>query len=158
MKIVALDQRQRHARSEFGADHGLAAAGHAHHDHVQRLHAGVARPWRDGRPRCPLALPKRRSRSALPTTVHPDQRQPGHHRGSGGGFTGDQRFFLGYAQIWRFKEREPALRNQLLTDAHSPGMYRAFVPLTNIDAFYAAFDLKPGDKLYRAPADRVKLW
>jgi predicted metalloendopeptidase len=75
-----------------------------------------------------------------------------------GGFTGDQRFFLGYAQIWRFKEREAALRNQLLTDAHSPGMYRSFVPLTNIDAFYAAFDLKPGDKLYRAPADRVKIW
>ena len=75
-----------------------------------------------------------------------------------GGFTGDQRFFLGYAQIWRFKGREAALRNQLLTDAHSPGIYRSFVPLTNIDAFYAAFDLKPGDKLYRAPADRVKIW
>ena len=50
-----------------------------------------------------------------------------------GGFTGDQRFFLGYAQIWRFKSRDEALRNQLLTDAHSPGFYRAFVPLTNID-------------------------
>jgi len=75
-----------------------------------------------------------------------------------GGFSGDQRFFLGYAQVWRFKEREEALRNQLLTDAHSPGMFRAFVPLTNIDAFYAAFNLQPGDKLYRAPADRVKIW
>jgi predicted metalloendopeptidase len=75
-----------------------------------------------------------------------------------GGFTGDQRFFLGYAQIWRFKSRDEALRNQLLTDAHSPGLYRAFVPLTNIDAFYAAFNLKPGDKLYRAPDDRVKIW
>ena len=75
-----------------------------------------------------------------------------------GGFTGDQRFFLGYAQIWRFKSRDEALRNQLLTDAHSPGFYRAFVPLTNIDAFYAAFNLKPGDKLYRAPEDRVKIW
>ena len=75
-----------------------------------------------------------------------------------GGFTGDQRFFLGYAQIWRFKSRDEALRNQLLTDAHSPGFYRAFVPLTNIDAFYKAFDLKPGDKLYRAPEDRVKIW
>ena len=50
------------------------------------------------------------------------------------------------------------LRNQLLTDTHSPGMLRAFVPLTNIDAFYAAFNLQPGDKLYRAPADRVKIW
>ena len=75
-----------------------------------------------------------------------------------GGFTGDQRFFLGFGQIWRFKSRDEALRNQLLTDAHSPGMFRAFVPLTNIDAFYAAFNLKPGDKLYRAPEDRVKVW
>jgi predicted metalloendopeptidase len=75
-----------------------------------------------------------------------------------GGFTGDQRFFLGYGQIWRFKSRDEALRNQLLTDAHSPGQYRAFVPLTNIDAFYAAFNLKPGDKLYRAPEDRAKIW
>jgi predicted metalloendopeptidase len=75
-----------------------------------------------------------------------------------GGFTGDQRFFLGYAQIWRFKSRDEALRNQLLTDSHSPGYYRAFVPLTNIDTFYTAFNLKPGDKLYRAPADRVKIW
>jgi predicted metalloendopeptidase len=75
-----------------------------------------------------------------------------------GGFSGDQRFFLGYAQVWRFKERDEALRNQLLTDAHSPGVFRAFVPLTNIDAFYAAFNLQQGDKLYRAPADRVKIW
>jgi len=74
------------------------------------------------------------------------------------GFTGDQRFFMGYAQIWRFKERDAALRDQLLTDAHSPGMFRAFIPLTNIDAFYTAFNLQPGDKLYRAPADRVKIW
>ena len=74
------------------------------------------------------------------------------------GFTGDQRFFLGYAQIWRFKSRDEALRNQLLTDAHSPGYYRAFVPLTNIDAFYTAFNLKAGDKLYRAPEERVKIW
>ncbi len=75
-----------------------------------------------------------------------------------GGFTGDQRFFLGYGQVWRYKAREEALRNQLLTDAHSPGLYRAFVPLTNIDAFYTAFNLQPGDKLYRPPAERVKIW
>src|SRR5215475_547241 len=74
------------------------------------------------------------------------------------GFTGDQRFFMGYAQVWRFKERDAALRDQLLTDVHSPGMFRAFIPLTNIDAFYAAFNVQPGDKLYRAPADRVKIW
>ncbi len=74
------------------------------------------------------------------------------------GFTGDQRFFMGWAQVWRFKSREAALRNQLLTDSHSPGMFRAFAPLTNIDAWYDAFDVKPGDKLYRAPEDRVKIW
>ena len=75
-----------------------------------------------------------------------------------GGLSGDQRFFIGFAQIWRYKAREEALRNQLLTDPHSPGIYRAFVPLTNIDAFYAAFNVRPGDRLYRAPEDRVKIW
>jgi len=74
------------------------------------------------------------------------------------GFTGDQRFFMGFAQIWRTKLRDAALRQQLLTNPHSPGMYRAFVPLVNNDAFEAAWDVKPGDKMYRAPADRVKIW
>jgi putative endopeptidase len=74
------------------------------------------------------------------------------------GFTGDQRFFMGWAQVWRIKARDAALRNQLLTDSHSPGRYRAFVPLTNFDPFYTAFDIKPGDKMYRAPEDRVKVW
>jgi putative endopeptidase len=74
------------------------------------------------------------------------------------GFTGDQRFFMGWAQVWRFKSREEALRNQLMTDPHSPGMIRAFAPLSNIDAFYEAFNVKPGDKMYRAPKDRVKIW
>ncbi|HEY0304481.1 MAG TPA: M13 family metallopeptidase, partial [Longimicrobiales bacterium] len=74
------------------------------------------------------------------------------------GFTGDQRFFMGWAQVWRIKARDEALRNQLLTDSHSPGKYRAFVPLTNFDPFYTAWDIKPGDKLYREPADRVKIW
>jgi putative endopeptidase len=74
------------------------------------------------------------------------------------GFTGDQRFFLGYAQIWRTKFRDAALRNQLLTNPHSPGMARAFIPLTNNDAFMKAFNVQPGDKMYRAPADRVKIW
>ncbi len=74
------------------------------------------------------------------------------------GYTGDQRFFMGYAQIWRTKFRDAALRNQLLTNPHSPGMARAFVPLTNNDAFMKAFNVKPGDKMYRAPKDRVKIW
>jgi predicted metalloendopeptidase len=75
-----------------------------------------------------------------------------------GGFTGDQRFFLGFAQIWRTKFRDESLRRQLLSDPHSPGQYRAYVPLTNNDVFQRAFDVKPGDRMYRAPADRVKIW
>jgi putative endopeptidase len=75
-----------------------------------------------------------------------------------GGFTGDQRFFLGFAQVWRTIAREAALRQQLLSDPHSPGQYRALVPLTNSDAFQRAFDVKPGDKMYRAPEDRVRIW
>ncbi|HUP88764.1 MAG TPA: M13 family metallopeptidase, partial [Longimicrobiales bacterium] len=74
------------------------------------------------------------------------------------GFTGDQRFFMGWAQVWRFKTRDEALRNQLLTDSHSPGMVRSYLPMTNIDAWYNAFGVKPGDKLYKAPEERVKIW
>jgi putative endopeptidase len=75
-----------------------------------------------------------------------------------GGFTGDQRFFLGFAQIWRTKMRDEAMRQQVLTNPHSPGMYRAFVPLTNNDVFMKAWNVQPGDKMYRAPEDRVKIW
>jgi len=74
------------------------------------------------------------------------------------GFTGDQRFFIGFGQIWRANTREAALRQQLLSDSHSPGEYRANVPLANNDAFQRAFSLKPGDKLYRAPDQRVRIW
>jgi predicted metalloendopeptidase len=74
------------------------------------------------------------------------------------GFTGDQRFFIGFAQIWRTNDREASLRQQLLSDPHSPGEYRANVPVANNEAFQRAFDLKPGDKLYRAPAERVRIW
>lgn len=74
------------------------------------------------------------------------------------GFTGDQRFFLGWAQVWRTQMRDDALRQRLLTDPHSPGMYRALVPLTNLQAFYDAWDVKPGDKMYRPPEERVKIW
>ncbi|MBP7776695.1 MAG: M13 family metallopeptidase [Acidobacteria bacterium] len=73
-------------------------------------------------------------------------------------FTGDQRFFLGWAQVWRTKIRDDALRQQLLTNPHSPGSYRAFVPLTNLQAFYDAWDVKPGDGMYRPPEERVKIW
>jgi predicted metalloendopeptidase len=74
------------------------------------------------------------------------------------GFTGDQRFFMGYAQAWRSNTREAALRQQLLTDPHSPDEYRTNVPLSNTDAFDRAFGLEPGDKLYVRPAERVRIW
>jgi predicted metalloendopeptidase len=74
------------------------------------------------------------------------------------GLTGDQRFFMGFAQIWRSKSRDESLRNQLLTNPHSPGPYRAFVPLVNNEAFLTTFGVQAGDRMYRAPADRVKIW
>ncbi len=74
------------------------------------------------------------------------------------GFTGDQRFFMGWAQVWRIISREPALRQQLQVDSHSPGEYRANGPLAHIPAFYTAFDVQPGDDLYLAPEDRIVLW
>ncbi|HYE41998.1 MAG TPA: M13 family metallopeptidase [Caulobacteraceae bacterium] len=73
------------------------------------------------------------------------------------GFSGDQRFYLGWAQVWRAKFREQALRNYVLTGVHSPGQYRA-ATVRNQDPWYAAFDVKPGQKLYLAPDDRVKVW
>ncbi len=73
------------------------------------------------------------------------------------GLTGDQQFFVSFAQSWRRKAREPAVRNQVLSDGHAPAPYRAST-VRNIDAWYAAFDVKPGDTLYLAPADRVRVW
>ena len=73
------------------------------------------------------------------------------------GFTPDQRFFLGFAQAWRSKSREQALRNSLLTDVHAPGQYRALT-VRNLDAWYPAFDVQPGQALYLAPEARVKVW
>jgi len=74
------------------------------------------------------------------------------------GYTGDQRFFIAYAQSWQGKEREGALRSQLLSDPHSPDAYRVNGIVRNIDPWYAAFGVKPGEKLYLAPADRVHVW
>lgn len=74
------------------------------------------------------------------------------------GFTPEQRFFMSWATVWRTKVREEALRTQIKTDPHSPGQYRAYIPLQNVDAFYEAFDLKEGDDLYIAPKDRVRIW
>ena len=74
------------------------------------------------------------------------------------GFTPEQRFFMSWATVWRTKSREEALRNQVKTDPHSPGMTRATQPLLNVDAFYEAFDIKEGDAMYVAPDDRVRIW
>ena len=73
------------------------------------------------------------------------------------GFTGDQQFFLAYAQNRTHKSRDAALRQQILTDPHSPGEYRAET-VRNLDAWYAAFNIEPTDKLYLAPPDRVHIW
>ncbi|MCL9809637.1 M13 family metallopeptidase [Flavobacterium luminosum] len=74
------------------------------------------------------------------------------------GFTPEQRFFISWATIWRSKMRDEAIKNQVKTDPHSPGMYRAYVPLQNVDAFYEAFGITEGDKLYVKPEERVKIW
>lgn len=74
------------------------------------------------------------------------------------GFTQDQRFFLSWATVWRTLSSEKYMVNQVKTDPHSPGYFRSFGPLINVDAFYKAFDVKKGDKLYKAPEDRIKIW
>ena len=73
------------------------------------------------------------------------------------GFSGDQQFFMSFAQSWRGKSREPALRQQVITDGHAPDEYRADT-VRNVDAWYAAFGVQPGEKLYLAPDQRVRIW
>ncbi|WP_312823672.1 M13 family metallopeptidase [Epilithonimonas sp.] len=74
------------------------------------------------------------------------------------GLTQDQRFFMSWATVWRTKSTDKYMTNQVKTDPHSPGYYRSFGPLVNMDAFQKAFDIKPGDKLYVAPENRIKIW
>ena len=74
------------------------------------------------------------------------------------GYTPEQRLFISWATIWRTKMRDEAIKNFVKTDTHSPGMYRAYVPLQNVDSFYKAFDIKETDKLYVKPENRVKIW
>ncbi|HEY0436930.1 MAG TPA: M13-type metalloendopeptidase, partial [Phenylobacterium sp.] len=74
------------------------------------------------------------------------------------GLTGDQRVFLGWAQVWRVKAREDALRRQLVSDPHSPERARVDIPVRNIDAFYDAYGLKAGDPMFVAAGDRVRIW
>jgi putative endopeptidase len=71
--------------------------------------------------------------------------------------TGEHRFFLAFAQRWRTVSTDAALRQQVMTDSHPPGEYRG-ATARNLDAWYRAFDVKPGDKLYRQPKARVRIW
>jgi len=74
------------------------------------------------------------------------------------GFTQEQRFFLSWATIWRIQYREEAMMRQLKLGPHSPGNYRAWVPIRNLDAFHEAFATQEGDAMYLAPEDRIKIW
>jgi putative endopeptidase len=74
------------------------------------------------------------------------------------GLTGDQRFFLAFGQAWRGKAREAAIRQQTVSDPHSYRKFRANGVVRNIDAWYGAFDVTPGEALYVAPADRARVW
>ena len=74
------------------------------------------------------------------------------------GFTGVQRVFLGYAQVWRNKYRDEALRNLIQTNSHSPSMYRANGAVRNVPEWYEAFNVTPENKLYLPPEERVKIW
>ena len=88
-----------------------------------------------------------------------------YHRSLGGkpapvidGLTGDQRFFLAFAQIWREKQRDDALRSQVTTDPHSPGRFRVLGPIRNVDAWYQAFGITPDNAMYIPPEKRARIW
>ena len=88
-----------------------------------------------------------------------------YHRSLGGkpapvidGLTGDQRFFLAFAQGWRSKERDDAIKSQVASDPHSPSRFRVIGPVRNLDAWYAAFGIGPDSKFYIAPEQRVRIW
>jgi len=82
----------------------------------------------------------------------------GHSNTKIDGFTPDQRFFLSWAQVWRSSQRPESAAARILTDPHSPEQHRTNAPITNIDAWYAAFNVQPGDKMYKKPENRIKIW
>ena len=77
---------------------------------------------------------------------------------TGDGFTGEQRFIYGFAQVWRNKTRDERALQLLTIDPHSPGQFRADGATINADAYHDAFHTKPGDKMWKAPEDRLRLW
>ena len=88
-----------------------------------------------------------------------------YHRSLGGkpapeidGLTGDQRFFLAYAQVWREKQREDAMRSQVTSDPHSPGRFRVLGPIRNVEAWYQAFGITPDSSMYISPEKRAHIW
>jgi putative endopeptidase len=74
------------------------------------------------------------------------------------GLTPDERFFLGFAQVWRLKDRDENMRVRVTSDPHSPETYRVNGPLSNFDPFYTTFHVKEGDKMYIKPEQRAKIW
>ncbi len=74
------------------------------------------------------------------------------------GFTPDQRFFMSWAQVWRSSQRPESAQQRIQTDPHSPEQFRTNAPIVNMDAWYNAFDIKPTNKLYKKPEDRIKIW
>ncbi|MEO7120476.1 MAG: M13-type metalloendopeptidase, partial [Ginsengibacter sp.] len=74
------------------------------------------------------------------------------------GFTPQQRFFLSWAQVWRTNTLPETEAQLTKTDPHSPGKYRTNAPISNMDAWYTAFDVKPGDKMYKPESERIKVW
>ena len=74
------------------------------------------------------------------------------------GLSGDQRFFLGYAQSWRHKSTDDSIRQQIVSNPHAPVQYRVNGVVRNMDAWYEAFNVKPSDKLFLAPENRVRIW
>ena len=74
------------------------------------------------------------------------------------GMTGDQRFFMGIGQVWKYKATDEAMRNRILTDPHSPPEFRVNGTLPNMPEFIAAFDVQEGDDMYLPPEERVKIW
>ena len=82
----------------------------------------------------------------------------GKSRKSIGGFTPEQRFFIGFAQVWKNNARPEYSRQQVMTDPHSPGRFRVIGPLSNMPQFYTAFNVKSGDKMFIEEKDRAVIW